>query len=181
MVVRLRNLRLNRESLPQDRLRAPSLFWWARKTRAHPAAKRPDGGESRRLAVLLQEYALVLRAHNDDASAEPVLRQALAVQAKVPEPDYHLTTAILNTLGNLLEGRREFEEAEKLERAALHLSEEKFGPESADLATTCTYLADVLWNKKELRAAGELFRRAVAIELRSMAPNSLRPRLISLT
>lgn len=129
-----------------------------------------SGTEDRRLAVLLHEYALVLRAHNDDASAEPVLRRALAVQEKSAEPDYHLTTAILNTLGNLLEGRREFEEAEKLERAALRLSEEKFGPESADLATTCTYLADVLWNKKELRAAGELFRRAVAIDASLYGP-----------
>ncbi len=126
--------------------------------------------ESRRLAVLLHEYALVLRARNDDAGAEPLLRHALAVQEKVAEPDYHLTVAIMNTLGNLLEGRRDFEQAEKLERASLRLSEEKFGPESADLATTCTYLADVLWNKKELRAAGELFRRAVAIDASVYGP-----------
>ncbi len=129
-----------------------------------------SGTEDRRLAVLLHEYGLALRARNDDASAEPVLRRALTVQEKVAEPDSHLTIAILNTLGNLLEGRHEFDEAEKLERIALHLSEEKFGPESADLATTCTYLADVLWNKKELRAAGELFRRAVAIDISLYGP-----------
>jgi tetratricopeptide (TPR) repeat protein len=129
-----------------------------------------SGTEDRRLAVLLHEYALALRAHNDDASAEPVLRRALAVQEKIAEPEYHLTIAILNTLGNLLEGRHEFAEAEKMERAALRLSEEKFGPESADLATTCTYLADVLWNKKELRAAGELFRRAIAIDTSLFGP-----------
>jgi tetratricopeptide (TPR) repeat protein len=129
-----------------------------------------SGTEDRRLAVLLHEYGLALRARNDDASAEPVLRRALTAQRKLAEPESHLTIAILNTLGNLLEGRHEFEDAEKLERAALRLSEEKFGPESADLATTCTYLADVLWNKKELRAAGELFRRAVAIDVSLYGP-----------
>jgi tetratricopeptide (TPR) repeat protein len=134
------------------------------------AKQQSTSGTAGRLALLLHEYALALRAHNDDASAEPVLRRALAIQDKAAEPDYHLTTAILNTLGNLLEGRHEFDEAEKLERAALRLSEEKFGPESADLATTCTYLADVLWNKKELRAAGELFRRAVAIDTSLYGP-----------
>jgi Tfp pilus assembly protein PilF len=134
------------------------------------AKQESTPGREGRLAVLLHEYALALRARNDDASAEPVLRRALTVQQKAAEPDYHLTTAILNTLGNLLEGRHEFEEAEKLERAALRLSEEKFGPESADLATTCTYLADVLWNKKELRAAAELFRRAVAIDASLYGP-----------
>ena len=132
--------------------------------------QQSTSGKEGRLAVLLHEYALALRAHNDDASAEPVLRRALTIQQNAAEPDYHLTTAILNTLGNLLEGRHEFEEAEKLERAALRLSEEKFGPESADLATTCTYLADVLWNRKELRAAAELFRRAVAIDASLFGP-----------
>jgi tetratricopeptide (TPR) repeat protein len=129
-----------------------------------------SGTETRRLAVLLHEYGLALRAHNDDTAAEPVLRRALAAQEKVAEPDYHLTIEILNTLGNLLEGKHDFEEAEKLERAALRLAEEKFGPESADLATTCTYLADVLWNKKELPAAGALFRRAVSIDASLYGP-----------
>jgi hypothetical protein len=41
-----------------------------------------------------------------------------------------------------------------LERAALTLSEETLGPESIQLAMTCTNPADVLWNKKNLREAG---------------------------
>ena len=134
------------------------------------AEEQASGPEDRRVAVLLHEYALALRARNDDASAEPALRRALAIQDKAAKPDYHLTTGILNTLGNLLEGRHHFDEAEKLERTALRLSEEKFGPESAELAMTCTNLADVLWNKKELQAAGQLYRRAVAIDATLYGP-----------
>jgi tetratricopeptide (TPR) repeat protein len=131
---------------------------------------RAGGPEDRRLAAILHEYALALRARNDDASAEPVLRRALAIQEKDAKPDYHLTAGILNTLGNLLEGRHEFDEAEKLERTALRLSEEKFGPESAELAMTCTNLADVLWNKKQLTVTAELYRRAAAIDASLYGP-----------
>jgi tetratricopeptide (TPR) repeat protein len=134
------------------------------------AGERASGPDNRSVAALLHEYALALRARNDDASAEPALRRALAIQEKVAKPDYHLTTAILNTLGNLLEGRRQFDEAERLERMALRLAEEKFGPESADLAMTCTNLADVLWNRKQLQAAGQLYRRAVTIDASLYGP-----------
>jgi tetratricopeptide (TPR) repeat protein len=134
------------------------------------AEEKASGPEDRRVAAFLHEYALALRARNDDASAEPPLRRALAIQEKVTKPDYHLTVAILNTLGNLLEGRRQFDAAEKLERTALRLSEEKFGPESAELAMTCTNLADVLWNKKQLQAAGQLYRRAAAIDASLYGP-----------
>jgi tetratricopeptide (TPR) repeat protein len=134
------------------------------------AEEQASGPEDRRVAALLHEYALALRARNDDPSAEPPLRRALAIQEKAAKPDYRLTVGILNTLGNLLEGRRRFDEAEKLERTALHLSEEKFGPESAELAMTCTNLADVLWNKKELQEAGRLYRRAAAIDASLYGP-----------
>jgi tetratricopeptide (TPR) repeat protein len=134
------------------------------------AEEQASGSQTGPVAVLLHEYALALRARNDDASAEPPLRRALAIQEKAAKPDYHLTAGILNTLGNLLEGRHQFEEAEKLERTALRLSEEKFGPESAELAMTCTNLADVLWNKKQLQAAGQLYRRAIAIDASLYGP-----------
>jgi tetratricopeptide (TPR) repeat protein len=134
------------------------------------AEEKASGPEDRRIAALLHEYALALRARNDDAAAEPALRRALAIQEQAAKPDYHLTAGILNTLGNLLEGRRQFDAAEKLERTALRLSEEKFGPESAELAMTCTNLADVLWNKKQLQAAGQLYRRAAAIDASLYGP-----------
>jgi hypothetical protein len=86
--------------------------------------------------VLLQEYALALRARNRDAEAERLLRRALSIQQSSPKADPRVTIGVLNTLGNLLEGRRQFEDAEKLERAALALSEKKLRPESIQLAMT---------------------------------------------
>jgi Tfp pilus assembly protein PilF len=36
---------------------------------------------------------------------------------------------------------------------------------------TCTNLADVLWNKKDLREAGRLYRRAIAIDASLYGPD----------
>src|SRR5206468_10804021 len=123
------------------------------------AEAKASGPDSPRVAILLHQYALALRARHSDAEAEPVLRRALSIQQASAKANPQVTVGILNTLGNLLEGRDQLDEAEKLERAALSLAEQKFGPESPQLAATCTNLADVLWNKKNLREAGDLYRR----------------------
>jgi tetratricopeptide (TPR) repeat protein len=128
--------------------------------------------------LLLQEYALALRARNRDAEAEPVLRRALSIQQSSPKADPQVTIGVLNTLGNLLEGRCQFEQAEKLERSALALSEEKMGPESVQLAMTCTDLADVLWDEKNLRAAGLLYRRAIAIDISAVSQKLIQRALV---
>jgi tetratricopeptide (TPR) repeat protein len=99
------------------------------------------------------------------------LRRALAIVQAAPQSDPRVTIDVLNALGNLVEGRRQLDEAEKLIRGAMALAEEKFGPESAQLATSCTYLADVLWNKKSLREAGVLFRRAIIINASLFGPD----------
>ena len=98
------------------------------------------------------------------------MRRALSIQQSAAKADPRVTIGVLNALGNLVEGRRQFDEAEKLLRAALALAEQKFGPESVELARSCTYLADVLWNKKNLREAGRLFRRAIAINASLYGP-----------
>ena len=134
---------------------------------AAAAEEKASGAESPRLPVLLQEYALALRARHRDAEAEPLLRRGLAI----PQSDPRVQIGLLNTLGNLLEGRRQLDEAEKLERTALSLSEEKYGPESPQLAMTCTNLADVLWNKKNLREAGLLYGRAIVIDASLYGPD----------
>jgi tetratricopeptide (TPR) repeat protein len=135
------------------------------------AQEKAFGVESPRVAIVLHEYALALRARHLDAEAEPVLRRALSIQQGAPKANAQVTVGILNALGNLLEGRDQLDEAEKLERAALSLAEKRFGPESPQLAATCTNLADVLWNKKNLREAGMLYRRAIAINSSIYGPD----------
>lgn len=127
------------------------------------AEEKASGAGSQRVAVVLYAYAVELRARKRDTEAEPLLRRVLAtLQPAASDP--RATIEVLQVLGNLLEGRGKLDEAAQLERSALALSEEKFGPESPQLATSCTYLADVLWNQKKLREAGRLYRRAITID-----------------
>jgi tetratricopeptide (TPR) repeat protein/Zn finger protein HypA/HybF involved in hydrogenase expression len=135
------------------------------------AEEKASGTGSPRVALLLHQYALDLRARKRDPEAEPLLRQALSIQRTAPGADSRVTVGVLNTLGNLLQGRQQLDEAEKLVRAALALSEEKFGPESPQLAVSCVYLADVLWSKKNLREAGQLYRRAIGIDASLYGPD----------
>jgi tetratricopeptide (TPR) repeat protein/Zn finger protein HypA/HybF involved in hydrogenase expression len=132
--------------------------------------EKASGADSPMVAILLHDYAQVLRAQDRDPEAEPLLRRALSIQ-QAAKADARVTIGILNMLGNLLEGRQQLDEAERLERTALALSEEKFGPESSQLATTCTNLADVLWNRKNLREAGLLYRRAISIDTSLYGPD----------
>ena len=122
------------------------------------------GTNDRRVVVLLQELALVLRDQGDDHDAEPLLRRALEIQESAARPDRHLTVAIINVLGNLIEEPVNSIRLEVLERRALAVAEEEFGPESAELSATCTNLADVLWNQRDFAGAEQLYRRALAAD-----------------
>jgi tetratricopeptide (TPR) repeat protein len=46
----------------------------------------------------------------------------------------------------------------------MRIFEEKLGPESMELATTCNNLADVVWARKDGASAAKLYRRALAID-----------------
>jgi len=139
--------------------------------KAVKAEEKASGGGSPRVALLLHQFALELRARDRDAEAQPLLRRALSIQQTAAGADSRVTIGVLNTLGNLLQGRGEMDEAEKLVRTALVLSEEKLGPESPQLAMSCIYLADILWSKKRLREAGLLYRRAIAIDVSIYGPD----------
>jgi tetratricopeptide (TPR) repeat protein len=135
------------------------------------AEEKGLGVQSPRVAVLLRAYALTLRAGKRDDEAEPLLRRALTIERALTEPDPQVLTDVLNTLGNLIEGRGQFDEAERLERIALAVAQERFGPESPQLAAICTNLADVLWNKKEVAQAGQFYRRAIEIDKSLYGPD----------
>lgn len=135
------------------------------------AEEEASGKDSPHVALIALEYALELRARSRDQEAEPLLWRALSIQQTVAQADPQVTVEVLNTLGNLLEDRRELDLAERLERTALTLSEDKFGPESVQLAMTCTNLADVLWNKRNVWEAGELYRHAINIDASLYGPD----------
>ena len=66
-------------------------------------------------------------------------------------------------LGSLLQGLKRSEEAERLEREAIGILEQK-RPQSVALAAAYTNLADLLSPRKDFAPAAELLRRAIAID-----------------
>ena len=123
-----------------------------------------SGKEHPRVAVLLNNLALMLRQRNDNAAAEPLLRRAAAIQVKAFGANSPAVASTLNNLGSLLQSRSKMGEAEQVERTALRIFEQKLGPETGELATTCTNLADLLWTKGAKAEAAPLYRRALAID-----------------
>jgi tetratricopeptide (TPR) repeat protein len=123
-----------------------------------------SGKEHPRVAVLLNNLALMLRQRNDNAAAEPLLRRAAAIQVKAFGAKSPAVASTLNNLGSLLQSRSKMGEAEQAERTALRIFEQKLGPETSELATTCTNLADLLWTKGAKAEAAPLYRRALAID-----------------
>jgi tetratricopeptide (TPR) repeat protein len=119
-----------------------------------------SGADHPRVAMLLNDLALVQRQKNQDSAAEPLFRRALAIEEKAHSPESLTAASIMINLGNLLQGAGQLADAERLERTALHIFEQKQGPESAQLSTACTNLADVLWSKGDRTGAEQLYRRA---------------------
>jgi tetratricopeptide (TPR) repeat protein len=76
--------------------------WYRQAVQSEEAA---SGKEDSRVALLLNNLALALRQKNDNASAEPLLRRALAIQQKrSSQPS--AVAATLNNLGSLLQSTR---------------------------------------------------------------------------
>jgi tetratricopeptide (TPR) repeat protein len=125
------------------------------------AAIEAEDKDNPRMAVLLNNLALILRRRDDNAGAEPLLRRALEIQSKALGPDHAAVASTLNNLGSLLQETGRVAEAERVEREALRIFEQRLGPDSKEGATTLSNLADLLWTKGDRAAAAGLYRRAL--------------------
>jgi tetratricopeptide (TPR) repeat protein len=127
------------------------------------AEETASGANHRRVAVLLNNLAMTLVQSVGRKSAEPLLRRALAIQQKTLGARHVETAATLINLGSVLQDQKQFAQAERLDRLAIGILEEK-SPESRELATACTNLADLLSTKGDRVAAEQLYRRALFLD-----------------
>ena len=81
------------------------------------------GKEDPKVASVLNNLALALRRENDNSSAEPLFRRALAIQQKTLGNAHAATAVTMNNLGSLLQSTGRVVEAERLERLALQAFE----------------------------------------------------------
>ena len=123
-----------------------------------------SGKEHPRVAIVLNNLALVLRAKNDNKSAEPLFRRALAIQEKAFGPNHPAVGPTLSNLGNLLQTTARLPEAERLLRRAVRIFDRRIGPETTELAIACTNLANLLAIRVGTAEAITLLRRTLRID-----------------
>jgi tetratricopeptide (TPR) repeat protein len=127
------------------------------------AEEEASGKDHPRVAVVLNNLALAVKAKNDLKAAEALFRRALAIQRMSLGEGHYETATTLSNLGSLLQNLGRLAEAERLEREALHIFEQKL-PQSTELATVCTNLADLVASKGDRTTASILLRQAISID-----------------
>ena len=121
--------------------------------------------------TILNNLALSLTEAGDYAEAEPLSRQALAMDEKEWGPDSPDVATGLNNLAVLLQAKGDYAGAEPLYRRALAIDEKALGPDHPDVARSLNNLAAILQAKGDYAGAEPLFRRALAINEKVLGPD----------
>ena len=124
-------------------------------------------------ATILANLGVLLQSKGDYAGAEPLYRQALAIDEKALGPDNCDVAGDLNKLAGLLKRKG------RLRGRRLTLSVELWrltrkapGPDNPDVARDLNGLALVcLATKRDYAGADSLYRRALAIDEKALGPN----------
>jgi tetratricopeptide (TPR) repeat protein len=117
---------------------------------------------------LIGNLALSLMMAGDYAGAEPLARQALAINEKALGPDHPDVAISLNNLAALLYAKGDYAGAEPLCRRALAIREKTLGPDHPDLAQSLGNLAALLYAKGDYSGAEPLYRRALTIREKAL-------------
>ena len=128
-------------------------------------ATRADGSDLRTWAM--SELALLLKATNHLAEAEPLMRRALTIDEQSYGAGDPRVATDLNNLAQLLKATNRLAEAEPLMRRALAIDEQSYGAEHPSVAIPLNNLAQLLQDTNRLAEAEPLMRRALAIDEQS--------------
>ena len=121
------------------------------------------GNDHPRVAIRLNNFALLLKATNRSAEAEPLYRRALSIDEKSYGTNHPKVANSLNNVAQLLQATNRLAEAEPLMRRALEIDENSFGNDHPDVAIRLNNLAGLLQATNRLAEAEPLYRRALAI------------------
>jgi serine/threonine protein kinase/Tfp pilus assembly protein PilF len=127
----------------------------------------PTGGAD--LALYTGGLATAVAAQGRLADAEPMLRQALAMERKDLSPNDPELAEVLSSLGLILEYQNKLNEAEPLFREALAIDRGVPPPGSPNLARSLNNMADLFVNQGKPADAEPLFREGLALQ-RSTLP-----------
>jgi tetratricopeptide (TPR) repeat protein len=128
--------------------------------------------EPRWLAAILSDSAVIAVAKGDAKSAEALVREGLAVGAKLTGGDRAALAIMRSVLGLILTDQGKLDEAEQLHRSAIVEFHQLPGRERPELGSSLVGLGEVLTTKGELAEADSSLREAEAIHRRSFGDTS---------
>ena len=120
--------------------------------------------DSKLVASASNNLAMLLQATNRFEEAEPMMRQALAINEAAFVNQHPKVATNLNNLALLLKGTNRIDEAEPLMRQALAIDEAAFGNQHPEVATDLNNLALLLKDTNRIDEAEPLMRKALAID-----------------
>ncbi len=121
------------------------------------------GADDPRLALSLNNLAVVYRSQGRYAEAEPLHERALAIREEALGPDHPDVATSLNNLAELYRGQGRYAEAEPLYGKALEIYEAVLGPDHTLVAATLANHAALLREMGRDAEADELDARAESI------------------
>jgi len=127
------------------------------------ARRRANGADDAMLAKAMAQLASLYRLQDRADEAEPLLRDALAMQDRVyggPHPDSDETK---RQLAELLSGERRFEEAETLFQEVIASRTRMMGPDHYELGSTWNSYGHLLAARGDRQGAMAAYRRMIAI------------------
>jgi tetratricopeptide (TPR) repeat protein len=129
-----------------------------------PKYEQMHGKKSLETARVLHELAWLRHSLGENAAAEPLAWQALAVREAVLGKDDLELASTLNWLALITNDLGRHAEAESLARRALAIREARLAPDHVDIGYSLNNLALVLVRRARYALAEPLYVRALAIE-----------------
>lgn len=139
--------------------------------RALEIDEKAYGPDHPRVAIDLNNLALLLMATKRTAEAEPLMRRVLEIDENAHGPDHPEVAIDLNNLAQLLRATNRMRKAEPLMWRVLKIDEKSFGPDHPTVAIDLGNLAQLLRATYRTAEAEPMMRRALEIDKKAYGPN----------
>ncbi len=136
-------------------------------------AEKAFGPDDARIAVYLNNLALLYENMGSYADAEPLYLRAIAIDEKTLGPDHPDLATVLCDLAVVYMDQGRNAEAEPLYQRALRIDEKALGAESPGVATDLNNLALLYDNEGRYPEAEPLFLRALRIDEKALGPDQI--------
>ena len=141
--------------------------WWSKMAELQ---RRHLGVDHLAVATSLNNLALLYSNQGQNAQAEPLYQEALAIQEKALGLEHPAVATSLNNLAGLSSIQGQYARAERLYQRALAIQEKALGPEHPAVATSLNNLAGLYHNQGQYARAERLYQRALGIREKALSP-----------